>query len=521
MQAFSSPTSSDDDQKRDLEYLLEVFSSMCSLKDIASAYCQERQNVEMAAEILCASLVSPSDGAGSSKVKFEGASATSSEGMSSDKVLQNPIKGAGNTRASKSKKNSVSGGTVSGMIGKEYIRPRSSTNESIEVKKPLKLGLKEVPASEIWSEEVESTMPAENSKMHADIEEFLFKMLGEGFKLDMDVIREVLGKSSYLAIVDMMCKRFISAHPSRNVTPEQLEKKIMISILNFQQSMENLLFMSASNLEKSDDIIGLSSLKSTEMSPYQHSAHSKSPIEEKDGLVLQKEVLEALFHVPERSEEAPKRSHPVREVKRYKAFRKFAVEPFRDTLVECKNATLAPEEVTSAEDGDGDNSYQVLRRSVKEHWITMKEYYKAAFDAFCEGDRVRTDKLLEEGHFYSRKAQEADEKYTQKLLEAQSRENVVSLDLHHHEPKEAVRLLRLQLTYFSGIPDFTYLKVIVGTNDTTGAARRRMIIKQLEKESIKWTEEENGRTIWIRLHVIDPKCLSFSRKMSERNKSSP
>lgn len=198
MQAFSSPAASDDDQKRDLEYLLEVFSSMCSLKDIASAYCQARQNVEMAAEILCASHVSPSDGASSSKVKFEGASATSSEGISSDKVLQNPLNGAGNTRVSNSKKNSVSVGTVSGMIGKEYISPRSSTNESIEVKKPLKLELKEVPALEIWSEEVESTMPAENSKMHADIEEFLFKMLGEGFKLDMDVIREVLGKSSYL-----------------------------------------------------------------------------------------------------------------------------------------------------------------------------------------------------------------------------------------------------------------------------------------------------------------------------------
>ncbi|KAL6283663.1 hypothetical protein ACE6H2_014592 [Prunus campanulata] len=487
MQAFSSPAASDDDQKRDLEYLLEVFSSMCSLKDIASAYCQARHNVEMAVEILCASHVSPSDGACSSKVKFEGASATSSEGMSSDKVLQNPLNGAGNTRASNSKKNAVSVGTVSGMIGKEYIRPRSSTNESIEVKKPLKLELKEVPASEIWSEEVESTMPAENSKMRADIEEFLFKMLGEGFKLDMDVIREVLGHCGY----------------------------------DVQKSMENLLFMSASTLEKSDDIIGLSSLKSTEKSPDQHSAHSESPIEEKDGLVLQKEVLEALFHVPERSEEAPKRSHPVREVKRYKAFRKFAVEPFRDTLVECKTATLAPEVVTSAEDGDGDSSYQVLRRSVKEHWITMKEYYKAAFDAFCEGDRVRIDKLLEEGHFYSRKAQEADEKYAQKLLEAQSREDVVSLDLHHHEPKEAVRLLRLQLTYFSGIPDFKYLKVILGMNDTTGAARRRLIIKQLEKESIKWTEEENGRTIWIRLDVIDPKRLSFSRKMSERNKSSP
>lgn len=36
--------------------------------------------------------------------------------------------------------------------------------------------------------------------------------------------------------------------------------------------------------------------------------------------------------------------------------------------------------------------------------------------------------------------------------EIECREDVVSLDLHHHEPKEAVRLLRLQLTYFSGIP---------------------------------------------------------------------
>lgn len=28
-------------------------------------------------------------------------------------------------------------------------------------------------------------------------------------------------------------------------------------------------------------------------------------------------------------------------------------------------------------DGDDDNSYEVLRKSVKEYWITMKEYYKA------------------------------------------------------------------------------------------------------------------------------------------------
>lgn len=39
--------------------------------------------------------------------------------------------------------------------------------------------------------------------------------------------------------------------------------------------------------------------------------------------------------------------------------------------------------------------------------------------------------------------------------EIECREDVVSLDLHHHEPKEAVRLLTLQLTYFSGIPGWS------------------------------------------------------------------
>lgn len=38
------------------------------------------------------------------------------------------------------------------------------------------------------------------------------------------------------------------------------------------------------------------------------------------------------------------------------------------------------------------------------------------------------------------------------------------------------------------------------------------IMKQLEKESIKWNEEENGKTILIQVDVIDPKRLSFANK---------
>lgn len=68
-----------------------------------------------------------------------------------------------------------------------------------------------------------------------------------------------------------------------------------------------------------------------------------SPKKEKERLVLQKEVLEALFTVPERSEEVPKRIHPVR---RLRPFGKPVVGTFTDTATKHKIATVRPIEVT-------------------------------------------------------------------------------------------------------------------------------------------------------------------------------
>lgn len=47
----------------------------------------------------------------------------------------------------------------------------------------------------------------------------------------------------------------------------------------------------------------------------------------------------------------------------------------------------------------------------------MKEYYKAAAEAYANGDQERAFKLIKEGQFYRAKAVEADEKSTQKNLE--------------------------------------------------------------------------------------------------------
>lgn len=48
---------------------------------------------------------------------------------------------------------------------------------------------------------------------------------------------------------------------------------------------------------------------------------------------LQKEVLQTLFTVPERFEE-PKKSHPIREVRRSSAHRRVVEEPLKETTIE-------------------------------------------------------------------------------------------------------------------------------------------------------------------------------------------
>ncbi|KAM3696757.1 hypothetical protein ACB098_06G063600 [Castanea mollissima] len=501
MQGVTSCNAPFDSETRDLEGLLEVFGSAFSLEDIASAYCQAKRNVDMASEILCASCEStPVIASCASKDKFKCASSTSSEvsfeldgesampsEMSADEFCQKSNHAVRNTRALKSKVRPVSIGTVSGVIAKDYVMSRPVTKEYPEATKPPKLYAKEFPVSEIWSEEVVPSMRARNGSTACDdIEEFMIEMLGDGFQLDVNVIQEVLGFCGH----------------------------------DVQKSMEKLLDLSATLEKHDDDDVDLAGKKCSDECQDLDSSCSDgarnmtkkltvSPKKDKERLVLQKEVLEALFTVPERSEEVPKRIHPVR---RLRPFGKPVVGTFTDTATKHKIATVRPIEVTK-DDEDDENSYEVLRKAVKEYWIMMKEYYQAAVDAFVKGDFVRANKLREQGHFFNKKAKDADEKSAQKVYET-SQDDEVSLDLHDHEPKDAVHSLRLHLTNISGIQGFKYLKVILGTNneDTKKGAQKRLILKQLEKESIKWTEEDDGGTIIIQVDVINPKDLSFYKK---------
>lgn len=187
MELLPSNNSYHDDDSKNLEILLEAFSSVVSLEDIASAYCQAGRDVYVASELLC---------------NYNGSTPTSSgskddpDGASSSKSsTENFLENSGlerNSIAAKQRTRPVSVGTVSGIIGKEYSKTKPSSSEQHTVRKPFKFYSSERSPSEVWGENPPDSV-ATNETMKKDVEEFLFKMLGDGFKLDMGVIREVLG----------------------------------------------------------------------------------------------------------------------------------------------------------------------------------------------------------------------------------------------------------------------------------------------------------------------------------------
>ncbi|MQL88618.1 hypothetical protein Taro_021183 [Colocasia esculenta] len=176
----STSNTSELDEERALEILLDAFSSVCSLEEIASAYCRAGCDVNVAGEIL-------------SRLQED---RSTNELDSSNDIVSNDVEPSyqcKNSNTSKQRKFTVSTGTVSTVLGKGYSRRTSSQSKPLKATKPLKLELKEPLTDDATSEAIESDS-APNSHLISNKEtvEFLFSMLGDGFKLDKDVINNVL-----------------------------------------------------------------------------------------------------------------------------------------------------------------------------------------------------------------------------------------------------------------------------------------------------------------------------------------
>ncbi|XP_021599541.1 putative nuclear RNA export factor SDE5 isoform X2 [Manihot esculenta] len=436
-----------------------------------------------------------------SSVTNGGARTVESSKSSYDTLSKRSCYANGKFRASKQKWRPVSGGTISSILGKEYTKSMPLANSYCMGKKPMKLDAKELPMSEIWGEETKVN-PSKNDHMYKDIENFLFRMLGDGFQLERDDIRGVLDKCGY----------------------------------DMQKSMEKLLDVSAVTSDEESKCRGKSTGKIFDLhsNSEEHSYQNKVPLvnslrgdangisninygglpEQERRNDLEKEVLVALFNGDDRPQQSSRKASQA--ARRAKVLGELAVELPGDFTFEHKTVSVgSKQDKCNDEDEDEEDNYQQLRRAVKEYRVTMKEYYKAAADAFAKGDHDRFNKLMDEGQLFNEKARKADEESSKKIFETKNvdTKDELPLDLHDHDAKEAMRLLKRHLSTLSGIPSIKYLKVIIETDeeDTSKGARRRLVMKLLEKELIKWEEGENAGTILIRLDEINRKSLSFAK----------
>ncbi|KAG2309821.1 hypothetical protein Bca52824_029569 [Brassica carinata] len=374
------------------------------------------------------------------------------------------------------KKSSVSVGTISSVIGKEYARRTE-------------------PASNARQE------AAKVSRAPTDVEEFIAKMLGEGFQASPEVIQQILGVCGY----DVM------------------------------KSTEKLLDLS--DTKKHADV-GISNEVTSKVDPQRHeslpcnqvvlqdfsqSGEARTLTGSHDGGKnnngLEKEVLQALFSGAERYEEVPKVTRRIGE-RRARVPGRPVFEPLEDPFQE-RVVTVIQSTNTSKEDEDDENEYKAHRIAVHENLQEMKEYYRAAVEAFFKGETERAHRLVEKGHFFGQKAREADDKSIAKMLEvkeddgsAYKEDEVVIVNVNEHEPREALRLLKLQLRNFSGIPSIKYLRVKLGDNKEDSKCKRRLtaIAKLLAGESIAWSEEDSGLVMMIRVDEISHETLSFAKK---------
>lgn len=466
-------------ETRALAALLDAFHPCFSLEEIASAYCRAGSDLTKAGEILCESRESDTGTA----VQEQDCATNLAQ---SEKPLHEDsadVSNHFNSKGTKPKKLTASVGSISGVLGKSYSRSISSKKGLLEPTKPLKWEVKGSMPNDSEVDPPKSDSVRSKQEL-CDMEDFLSAMLGTGFQLSRDVIREVLGDCGY----------------------------------NMKKGMEELLAMSAKALTNGKLIDSFTEENCTGSLP-KSSCIPEERIQRglteqtalgKDLSNLSRELLLSMFNAPDRSEEPTKRLEWG--LNRTRVAGRVVTEPPCDIdfLPPINFGMMQPDVNHVADQND---NYQALRRAAKEHWEKMKEFYKAAIDAFSDGDHPKANNLLEEGRRHNQMAREAEEHSAKLILKSRNSEvqSDVPLDLHTHSAKESIDLLKQHLKMLANNV-FRYLKVTVNTDmeDSTKGRRKRLVIKLLERESIKWTEEDgNPGTIIIDLMEVDPNKLSF------------
>ncbi|XP_009628568.1 SMR domain-containing protein At5g58720 [Nicotiana tabacum] len=456
-----------------LKVLTDAFSSV-SIEEAECAYKEANGNLNKAMNILSDLLehreedkiTSCSSSSGNIGSSLD--SSNNSDMFVGGQSLQNSAQ-----RKAKTKKLVAATGTVSVMIGKDYVR--SIPKKSCSKFKSL----------------------SDETASNDDVEQFLCSMLGEDSDLSLAVVRDVLCQCGYevekalSVLLELSAssneqpkfsdysasskEEAVSLHSSDGFTDRTSDSTSHSSEGEFQ---DNVWFWGHPGRNQSKSLAG-------------NFAHSSSSTSGNSGPELPHEILESLFNMPtpKSAEHEPTTMNWKNVVKKMTSLgRRFE---------SCPNDIPPPQHIN-----DEGAEYHLFREASKQHWESMKSHYQKATTAFSNGQKEYAAYLADQGRLHNRKAQEADEKASQDIFAARNKniENMITIDLHGQHVKPAMRLMKLHLLFGAYVRSVRLFRVITGCG-MHGVGKSKLknsVIELLKKERIEWTEENRG-TLLIKL----------------------
>ncbi|KAF8369566.1 hypothetical protein HHK36_032410 [Tetracentron sinense] len=390
------------EERRVLNWLIEAFSS-ASLDEAALAYREAKGDANKAAGILGGLLDKGEDPPTSSSSSSSSCSvSSSSESFFTSDVAQNPIRAKG-FRENKQKRVVASAGTVSTVLGKDYLMSFSKKGS------PKSKGLMNVPARK------------------DDAEQFLCSMLGDSCELSMAVVRDVLCQCGYdvekalEALLDLSASPYEQFKMGGCGNYSENDKQDRRLLTEYSDSVDDFVgkyqltdvtsdstsHSSENELQEILQCAGYNRRKYAEVLSSKENSLSRPRITKS---AIPQKVLEYLFNIRESSEHEPSSMNWRNVVKKM------------ESLGQGLDFRLAGtgESQQNTEHAKGDE-YRVLRKSAKQHWESMKSCYEKAATAYSKGNRGYAAHLSDQN---------------------KTIENVITIDFHGQHVKQAMRLLK-------------------------------------------------------------------------------
>ncbi|KAG6681121.1 hypothetical protein I3843_13G064200 [Carya illinoinensis] len=463
----------EDEEGKVPKALVEAFS-LASLHDAISSYRQVNEDQDKAAHIFGERVPDIADYP-SANWTSGASSSGSSEGFVETGCVQNVVNEKG-FRGRKQKRVVAATGTVSTVLGKEYVKSRPIRRDPNRFK-GLKNGFFETK----------------------EAEQFLCSMLGDECELSMAVVRDVFCQCGY----DVEKALDALLEFSASTFEQSGNGRYLDNTINYKEDIRFLIERKDSFTDRASDCTSRSSeseaLDNIWSMGNGHRNYAKvlagseadsTPNERSTELDLPQKVLESLFHISKSPDHEPKTMNWKNVVKKLQS-----LGPRFDV---CPSSFAEPQQDTCAK-GD---EYHVFRKTSQQHWDSMRSYNQKAAVAFSKGERHHAAYLSEQGKVQTKLAREADERASHDIFKARNKgiENVITIDLHGQHVKQAMQYVKTLLLLGSYVPSVQTLRLITGSGSHgVGKSKvKQSVITLMQKEGIKWSEENQG-TLLIKL----------------------